>query len=446
MGLFSRWTRPAWEKGAEKAARAAAAGDHGVAVRLYDDALSAAPEAARADLVEARRSSSEVVYATNLAEGEARERAGHLERARDHFELASELAPCDADREAAEQALRRLTQAIRGAKSAAEQPSVPDADVELDDDQTYSVLIGALPDELAEAYEDRDAAFRAAYMKMHRGEIDAALAGFEALVSDDDAPVWIEVGRCRRAVGDHVGAVEALSKAEAYAPDWNLVRLLLSSACLDADEPERAEQALQRAVDFAPEDPQVLMAVCRMALARNEPSYGLEAAEAGLEIDPGNRALGLLQARLFEVAGDDDKAITGYEKRIQQTWRYDAHEGKLYLDYDAALFAAHLYRRTGRDPKRAVELFRGLMAVSDPGERWAHELGLADVLLSSGQRSEADSILADLERVIPPAEVLALCRVADLRADEELLERRLEGLNSEERQAWERAQEERQGR
>lgn len=439
MGLFSRFTRPAWEKAAERARKAAAAGEHGVAARAFDEAIAAAPEEHRAALIDQRAVSASRVHRINFDEGEARERAGHVDRALEHFELALRFCSTDEERAACEEALSRLTVERRRAADAAARP-LATGDVELDDDQSYAILIGAFPDEVADEYEERDAAFRHAFMAMHRGELEAALAAFEALASDGDAPAWTEVGRCRRGLGDLRGALDAFARAEQAAPGWNHVRLLATEAAVSADDLDTAEEVLQRAVDHDDEDPDVYMAICQVAIRRKETGYGLEAAEAGLEIEPTNRGLHLLRARLLEIAGRVDEALAGYEKRIRESWRYDAQEGQLYLDYDAAYLAAHLYRRLGRDPKRAAELFRGLMAVSEPGERWPHELALADVLTVDGKRGEAAQLLDELERVVPADDALAWCRIAELRGDAATLQARLAALDDAARAVWDETQ------
>ena len=83
------------------------------------------------------------------------------------------------------------------------------------------------------------------------------------------------------------------------------------------------------------------------------------------------------------------------------------------------------------------------MAVSNPGERWTHELGLADVLLLADKDVEANSILEELERIVPAEQVLARCRIADLRGDVDALKERVAALDDEQRVAWDKAQAER---
>lgn len=447
MGFFSKFTRPAWEKAAERARKAAGAGDHGVAARLFSEAIDRAPDdATRETLVGERVESANAVHAVNFAEAQTRESAGHTERALEHYELAREFAVDDDARARCDEALARLTRERRSAADAAERPKALEEDVRLDDDHAFVVLIGGYPNTVADVYEEQGPAFRSAFMRMQRGELDAALETLEDLATDDNPAVWTEIGRCRRGAGDFDGASEAFAKAETAAPEWNHVRLLWAESCLAGGDLDTVEEVLQRAVDFDDEDPAVYALICRTAIARNEPGYGLEAAEAGLEIAPTDRALRLYQARLFELDGQHEPALAGYEKRIQETWRYDAQEGKLFLDYDAAFFAAHLYRRLGIEPKRAAELFRGLTAVCDPGDRWQHEIGLADVLLLDGKDREAQAILTELERAVPEEQALARCRVAELRGDADTLAARLAALNEAQTAAWEQAQAERQGR
>ncbi len=445
MGLFSRFTRPAWEKAAERGRKAASAGEHGVAARLLSDAMQRAPESEHDGLRKDRAKSALIVCEHNIAEAKTREAAGHVDKATEHYELAREFADAPELLAECDEALARLAQKQRAKESAAAEPAFANEELALDDDQTYGVLIGAFPDEIADVYEDRDAAFRSAFMAMHRGELDEALAAFRALATDDDAVAWIEIGRCSRGVGEGEAALEAFLKAEALAPEWNYVRLLAAECCLAQGNLDVAEDVLQRAVDFDDTDPAVFAAICRTSIAREDPGYGLEAAEAGLEINPNDRALRLYRARLNELAGNHQAALQGYEQRVQETWRYDAQEGKLFLDYDAAFFAAHLYRRLGENPKRAAELFRGLSAMCDPRERWVHELGLADVLLLDGKDKEAKGLLNDVERVVPKEQLLARCRIADLR-DDGSLEPLLAELDATQRAAWDRSQAEREGR
>ena len=444
MGFFSKFTRPAWEKAAEKAEKAAKRGEGGAAVRLFDDAIAKAPDDEKARLSDARAVVAREVYQTNIEQGEQRESAGHLDRALDHFELALEFAPDDATKEDARDAVNRIAVQRREAKDAAKSPAFRAEALELDDDQTYGVLIGALPDEVADEYETLDSEFRRAFMMMHRGELDDAIAHFRSL-GDDHAPALVELGRCLRGNDDVKGAIVAFSKVEGLRPDWNFARLLGAEACWTARDLDKAEEFLQNAVDHDDSDPEVYVAICRTAVMRGTPDYGLEAAEAGLEIEPTNRGLRLLKARLCEMDGRLDEALEGYEKRVSETWRYDSQEGKLFLDYEAALLAAHLYRRTKQNPKRAAELFRALMAVSEPGQRWQHEIGLAEVLLSDGGEKEAKGILEELSRVVPKGDKLARCRILSLQGDTEGLKNALGGLSKPERAIWDQVEAERLG-
>jgi tetratricopeptide (TPR) repeat protein len=442
LGFFSKFTRPAWEKAIEKAEKAARRGEGGVAVRLFDDAIAKAPDEEKGRLTEARAVVAREVYATNLDQGEQRETAGHLERALDHFELALEFAPDDEAKEAARDAVNRMAVQRRDAKDASKSPAFQDEALELDDDQTYGVLIGALPDEVADEYETLDADFRRAFMMMHRGDLDEAIAHFRS-VGDDHAPALVELGRCLRGNDDAPGAIEAFAKVEKLRPDWNFARLLGAEACWTVRDLDRAEEFLQNAVDHDDSDPTVYVAICRTAVLRGTPDYGLEAAEAGLELEPTNRALRLLKARLCEMDGRVEEALEGYEKRVSETWRYDSQEGKLFLDYEAALLAAHIYRRTGQNPKRGAELFRALMAVSEPGERWQHELGLAEVLLADGGEKEATGILEELTRIVPKQDKLARCRILSLQGDSDGLKKALAALSKAEISIWKQVEAER---
>jgi tetratricopeptide (TPR) repeat protein len=444
LGFFSKFTRPAWEKATERAEKAAQRGEGGVAVRLFDEALAKAPEDEKARLNEARVVVAREVYQTNLDHGEQREAAGHLERALDHFELALEFAPDAEAKETARDAVDRMAVSRREAKDMEQSPAFQHEALELDDDQTYGVLIGALPDEVADEYETLDVGFRRAFMQMHRGELDEAIAHFRSL-GDDHAPALVELGRCQRGNDDPTGAIETFGKVEKLRPDWNFARLLAAEACWSVRDLDRAEEFLQNAVDYDDADAAVYVAICRTAVLRGTPDYGLEAAEAGLDIDPTNRSLRLLKARLCELDGRLDEALEGYEKRVNETWRYDSQEGKLYLDYEAAMLAAHIYRRTKQNPTRAAELFRALMAISEPGERWQHELGLAEVLLSDGGETEAMGILEELTRVAPKRDKLARCRILSLQGDSDGLDKALGALSEGERSIWNQVEAERAG-
>ncbi|MFT6396769.1 MAG: tetratricopeptide (TPR) repeat protein [Bradymonadia bacterium] len=442
MGFFSKFTRPAWEKAAGKAELCARKGEDGAAVRLYDEALIKAPDDQKPRLQEARTTIAVRVCAINLEEGEKRENAGHLERALDHYELAEEFATDDDSKAASKAALNRIAVLRRDANDTAKKPAFQNEDLELDDDQTYGILIGSMPDEVADEYEEQDAGFRQAYMAMNRGEIDKAIEYFRSR-GDAHAPSLVELGRCLRGIGELKESIETFAKVEPLRPKWNFARLQAAEVCWRAKDLDRAEEFLQNAVDEDDEDPAVYVAICRTAVMRGTPDYGLEAAEAGLEIAPTDRALKLLKARLCELDGRLEEAMEGYEKRIGETWRYDAQEGKLFMDSEAVYLAAHLYRRTGENPKRAAELFRGLMAFSDPAERWQHELGLADVLVSSGDQDGANQILTELERVVPEQDKLAHCRILKLQGNEERFSAALGALSAPERAVWDQIEAER---
>ncbi len=442
MGFFSKFTRPAWEKAAEKAEKCATKGEDGAAVRLFDDALAKAPGEEKERLQAARTTIAVRVCKKNMEEGEKRENAGHLERALEHYELAQEFATGDEAKAAAKAAVNRIAVLRRDAKDTAKKPAFQNEPLELDNDQTYYNLIGAMPDDVADEYEEQDAAFRQAYIGMNQGEIDEAIKHFKSR-GDEHAPSLVELGRCYRGIGDLTKSIDAFAKVEKLRPNWNFARLQAAEVCWKANDLDRAEEFLQNAVDHDDSDPAVYTAICQTAIRRGTPDYGLEAADAGLEIAPMDAGLKLMKARLCEMDGRLDEAIEGYEKRIGATWRYDAQEGKLFMDSNAVALAAHLYRRTGTEPKRAAELFRGLMAFSDPRERWQHELGLADVLASSGDKEEALGILTELERVVPEQNRVAHCRILALQEKDEALAKLVAKLSDVERAVWDQSEAER---
>ena len=434
MGFFSNLTRPAWEKLTDKARRAADAGDAAAAHRYFGEALEKCPDDQRGALESGRDDAARVLYAVNFGEGSSREAAGHEDRAREHFELALRYATTDEERERARERVAALVGELRARKEREREPPMPEEGLELDDDQAFDILISGMEEELSEAYMARDGEFRRAFMAMQRGELAQALAYFETLGA-------VERGRCLHGAGRTDEGIEQLLRAEQLKPAWIFIKLILAEMCWAAKRLELAEEVLQRAIDTDQEDADVYVAICRTAVLREMPEYGLEAAAAGLEVAPNDRRLIVLRARLSELDEKWDAAITDYEKIVNETWRYDSQEGKLYFHYDSAFLLAQLYRRLGRNLARAVELFRALIGVSDePQLRWPLELALADCLVADDDQEAAREILDELVHVIGDDQAFGHLRIAELRGEDAEYAERLGALSEDQRAEWERIQ------
>ena len=115
-----------------------------------------------------------------------------------------------------------------------------------------------------------------------------AIRSYERVVATDpnDWEAWNNLGNARRIAEDSAGAVEALRRATELAPDARPVRLNLATAIIRSGDWNEAEAELRRmAADF-PDDPKPLRELFLMLKEWGHDDLALEAIEGAVERAP----------------------------------------------------------------------------------------------------------------------------------------------------------------
>ncbi|MEM7247454.1 MAG: DUF6381 family protein [Acidobacteriota bacterium] len=254
---------------------------------------------------------------------EAYESEGWLDRAAEELDLAIEHCRDEAARERLTEKARQLQEAIE-AESAAS-GNTAGGDSGLNADESYSVLVAMLREDVAERYADRSSDFRKAYVDFNEGRTEEALEVFDRLVEDapDDAVSRFERGHCLLALGKPEEARPDLEAAWELFGDESLdvsgslsVPLLWADAMLELREHQAVVDRLQDLADPRNGNPALSM---RLAVARIELEQLDEANEhlgACCVVFPSEPAFSHLHASLLRTAGETGHAIEVLERAV----------------------------------------------------------------------------------------------------------------------------------
>ncbi|TVQ97228.1 MAG: hypothetical protein EA398_14755 [Deltaproteobacteria bacterium] len=438
MGFLKSLFRPGWEKSAGKGDRLLEQGDLGGALIALENALEGAPEEARDGIAEKRRSVRQQLAERHLEAAAGHVRIGDTTTALERLELAVSFAEEEDTRQRATEELDALREDMARRESRRREGLQEDDADDVDDEELLIALTAAFPEEMQDAYEEADPAFRAAAAALQQGRTEEALAYFEAQ-PEEGAPALVDFERGRTLL--HVGRVDealvALRRASAAAPEWVPVLLAHAEAAVEADAVPEAEEVLQAAHDLDPEDLNIHVAICRTALHAEDPSYGLDAASEVLARHPGHRGMLLLKGQLLERMGRLDEAFTVFDTAVHGGFRYDSRSGTLSTDVEATLLLVAICLRRGADLDRAEEVLNTLSGVLEGRRHRRVGTLLIAVLRAAGRSEDASALAADLrteaEAEDDPRTLLAL---AALDGDEDRIATLVESLDPEQREAW----------
>lgn len=224
-----------------------------------------------------------------------------------------------------------------------------------------SVLIddGRDEDALAVATEGLAISDKSLRVARYRGFLAQKLEKFDAAVkaygivlaqTPDDFECLNNIGNAKAGLGDHAGAVEALTRAVDIAPRAAPTRLNLATALVSLERPDEAEAVLRKAAEDFPADqhpPYQLYALYKTRMKQKEALAAIEEAAAR---DP-------------NVAGMQLKLAIEYgiERRVGEAERAFRRAIELNpLETDAYIGLAVQYEHTNREEDFAplIELAR----------------------------------------------------------------------------------------
>jgi tetratricopeptide (TPR) repeat protein len=438
MALLDRFFGPAHRRAAAAAASAESAGRHAEAWSLLEEAERSAPEAERGELAARRAALGTVLLRRNVVDAEQLAAAGDLDGAVDRAELAARFAASEQERAEVAALRDRFVEARLSAKAAS--GATPQGPALLD----FAVILGALPDEIADRYDALGTAARDAICHARTLASDESLRLLDAADDGGDALVLsFERGLVLRARGREAEAADALARAAKHAGSWNDVRLAAAEALWTADRLAEAEEALQEAIDLDDNDVAVWVAVTTHALLSDDAEAGLEAVDEALTRWPSDLNLRTLRGQLLAMAGREAEAIALWDEIVAQTWSFDADSGQLEFHGESTWLLALALARRGERLERALELMNALLAAVGGETRDAIELDRAWVLTRLGRDADARDVVERVRHGLAPARLAARAWAAELLGDAAARDALVAEMTPAQLRRWERLRRER---
>lgn len=395
-------------KALEKGRKLSGQGRWAEALTYYDEAIGDASlaEEARAGA----RACREKLVELNLAEAQGFVAAGEPDRARDHAQLALELAGAEEGlRRRAEEALAALGSAPAKPAAAPERrerlfaPACSCAQpcgaagegeelgAEIADLFTF-YLDAASPQERA-AFEGLGGPFRDGFVLLQQGDLAAARPLLEAASreSPQSPGPHYALGLLAALGGDETAAAH-FSRALEADPDFAPAAHHRADGLREAGRPSEGARLLEEWLAGHPEDGEahVLLASCRLRAKDAEGALrAAQEAERSLPVeDPRPQ---LLKAEALATLGHRDQAIGALQAVAAR--RADFLEALVPL-------GLLLIRKGGPAAERAVEIFKKCYRL-DPQRGWWHLLRVAEAYSARGWAKEAAEVLRQAEDELP---------------------------------------------
>ncbi len=367
MGLLKRLFSGDPQRDLERAEALLASGDAERALEVGRRAEARVPERdqerARGVVERARQAvATEALRKASLAET-----SEYFEDAVEWVEIALEHIDDPARRSELETLRQSLLECARKAEEESWEPppdTGADTQTDLDAGIHYQALIDMLEEDVAERYQARSPAFRAAYIALNEGRPGEALEALEDLASADgeDAVVRFERGRSRLATGDAEGAASDLEAAWPELGDQALdlagelsVPVLWADAMLALGNPR---PVIERLADLL--DPIAAPALCeRYAQALLDAGDFEEVRDflsAAIKRNPSRDLFAYQLAKALGKLGQRDAAIDCLEAAIAPSCKSGCAPRARFLPSFRAL--ASLYLEDGGQPGRAREILK----------------------------------------------------------------------------------------
>lgn len=238
-------------------------------------------------IAQKHQKASEALAQNHVENARALAEAGDTREAAEFYELAMGLTENAATREKIQQGLSGLVRGNKemrrhekpqGSDSAAE-PDLSGGHGQFDTDEAemFAVLCHALPEEIAEEYRSYGEAFVRGYTALNQGDFSTA--------------------------------VTELSEAMAQNPEKPLIVLELATACLHAEQHDRARQLLETCIEQNPADIRAYPLLCELFWENGQYAEAWKLLAAAPEEIQESRDMQMLMGETFFQAGDLEKAM-----------------------------------------------------------------------------------------------------------------------------------------
>lgn len=355
--------------------------------------------AGQAELENLLAAAGDALAELNLNEGEACLRAGDSRRAAEHFALAADQARGEELVARTRRALARTesistpsVQTVRLPQACGtdcgtacgpameDEPFIPE-EADLEESARLELILASYPSDLAGRYESISDSFRRAFLLAHEGREREALEAFEAVPPPErDDLFHFELGALLARLGEAERGRDELERALACNPRHLLALESAVNLALTRDELAEAENRLQAMLQ---ED--LALAFChgRLALLRlrqGKPDAALDHCRKALETGAAEAETLVLTAGLLEQAGRLDEA-EAVLMRISGGGCSGGDNVPL----------AEFWLRCGRNPERALEVFKKAARQDPDNPRWI--LRIAQAYLACGWKREGIPLL-----------------------------------------------------
>ncbi len=402
FGWFSK--RPPAHKALERAEKRFQQGRWAEALADYEEAAS---DPALADRARARaRACRERLVELNLDEALALSRANEPERAREHAELALELAGQETDlveraRQVLEELSRRLPEsrppaghpgpACTGCEPGTEPPSEPPGG---EPEDLFAFYLETLTPAERRILEPLGGSFPEAFVRLQQGDADGASPLLEQAAAEHPGAAGVQYA---------LGLLALLRRnwAEADArfrtvleqvPDLDAAASHRAEALREAGKADEARAAIAAHLEARPGYGDGWTLLAALCLEAGDARGALQAAEQAVRaLEEGRIEPLVLKALALEALERLDEALEtlqGAAARAPDRVEVLEPIGRLLL------------RKGGPSAERAAEVYRRCAAL-DPERGWRHLLRVAEAYIARGWSAEAQEILEQVAPRLP---------------------------------------------
>jgi len=341
-------------------------------------------------------SAGDALCLINIDEGAACLRAGDLQKAREHFELAQKQARSEEMRHKAEGLLAgadwdeesKPVSEEGGCASGscgtpvgkAVEQSEPQA---LDEDSHLELILSSYPAELIERYLGKSAVFRQAFLAAHDGRNQESLDGFDQVdEAERDELYFYERGLVRDRLGDFPGANRDLKKVLSLNENHGQALVSLIALHWRNDHREEVETLAQKGIESGIAAGFCLGRMAALRLSQERLEEALEFGRRAMSQGAVDLETTLVTAAALEKTGNIDEA----ENVLASIGTSGCGGGR-----QASPYLAEFWLRHGRNMDKAIDAFNQAARVEPGNPRWIFRVG--EAYLAKGWKKEGRTLL-----------------------------------------------------
>lgn len=399
MGFFGIFSGRSPESHEERGDEFMKSGVFGDALIEYEKALDKIekrfPEKAplRDRLAGKRNSACNGLAKMHLENAEIMITAGDVSDAVELFQLAMELAADERLKREAEQRMARFVHSEAVSvnpppvydRAAAFEPEGEEEDEEAEEDEIFSILCHALPEEMQEAYQGYGRSFVSGYVALNDGDFQAAAAYLEDAMAENSGHTLIplELATAYIHLDANDEAAELLESFVAQNPEQTRAYQLLCEIYWGKRDFDRSGRLLSHV-------PESIKNAKAMLLLQGENRFQkkeYDAAEAIFNecaaLHGKNEIISRALAKTIEASGRIEEAKAIYAEIINKCFscgtRADPFLKRRY---------AELCYQSGDTSKNLLDIYLGLVQ-EDPDNRAAYFQRISDIFHHKGELDEA---------------------------------------------------------